>query len=97
MPLPSTIRPTIGLHLRHIRLQKGFTVELPTPKGCLMEALLFHVAPIQSAKGSSMTERKTFLVLSGTVKLLTPDRSYVLETGDCAYFPKACLSSNALY
>src|ERR1700721_2323499 len=28
LPLPSTIRPSIGPRLRHIRLQKGFTVEM---------------------------------------------------------------------
>jgi transcriptional regulator with XRE-family HTH domain len=160
LPLPSTIRPSIGPRLRHIRLQKGFTVEmlataagldkgflsrlergtkrpsvetvlrlsaaldvpvgllfgeqtteetvrvsraagrsrsledpdtysfeLLTPKGSLMEAFLFHVGANPVGNGQQHDGEEMFLVLSGTVELRTPDRSYVLETGDCAYFP----------
>ena len=28
-----------------------------------------------------------FFVISGTVSMRTPDRNYILEAGDCAYFP----------
>lgn len=160
MPLSEKISPTIGPRLRHIRLEKGFTVEtlaaaagldkgflsrlergtkrpsietvlrlsaalevpvgrlfgeqttedtvrisraagrsrsledgdtysfeLLTPKGSLMEAFLFHVGAEPTGKGQQHDGEEMFLVLSGTVEMRTPDRSYVLETGDCAYFP----------
>jgi transcriptional regulator with XRE-family HTH domain len=155
-----TIRPTIGPRVRHIRLEKGFTVEtlaaaagldkgflsrvergtkrpsietvlrlsaalgVPvgqlfgeqttdetvrisraegrgrsledpdaysfehlTPKGSLMEAFLFHIGAEPVGKGQQHDGEEMFLVLSGTVEMRTPDRSYVLEQGDCAYFP----------
>ncbi len=160
MPLSEKISPTIGPRLRHIRLEKGFTVEtlaaaagldkgflsrlergtkrpsietvlrlsaalevpvgrlfgeqttedtvrisraagrsrsledgdtysfeLLTPKGSVMEAFLFHVGAEPTGKGQQHDGEEMFLVLSGTVEMRTPDRSYVLETGDCAYFP----------
>lgn len=160
MPLPAKIDLTIGPRLRHIRLEKGFTVEalaatagldkgflsrlehgtkrpsvetllrlsaaldvpvgqlfgeqttddtvrvsraagrsdpspdpdaygfeLLTPKGCRMEAFLFHVGIKPTGKGQQHDGEEMFLVLSGTVEMRTPDRSYVLEKGDCAYFP----------
>jgi transcriptional regulator with XRE-family HTH domain len=160
LPLPAKISPTIGPRLRHIRLEKGFTVEtlaaaagldkgflsrlergtkrpsvetvlrlsaalevpigllfgeqttdetvrisraagrtrsledpgtysfeLLTPKGSMMEAFLFHVGAEPTGKGQQHDGEEMFLVLSGTVEMRTPDRSYVLETGDCAYFP----------
>lgn len=160
MPLSEKISPTIGPRLRHIRLEKGFTVEtlaaaagldkgflsrlergtkrpsietvlrlsaalevpvgqlfgerttedtvrisraagrsrsledgdtysfeLLTPKGSLMEAFLFHVGAEPTGKGQQHDGEEMFLVLAGTVEMRTPDRSFVLEPGDCAYFP----------
>ena len=160
MPLPAKISPTIGPRLRHIRLEKGFTVEtlaaaaglnkgflsrlergtkrpsvetvlrlstalevpvgllfgeqttdenvrvsraaersrsledpgnysfeLLTPKGSMMEAFLFQVGAEPTGRGQQHDGEEMFLVLSGTVEMRTPDRSYVLEAGDCAYFP----------
>lgn len=160
MPLPENITPTIGPRVRHIRLEKGFTVEalaaaagldkgflsrlergtkrpsvetvlrlsaaldvpvgqlfgeqttdetvrvsraagrsrsledpdtysfeLLTPKGSLMEAFLFHVGAQPTGEGQQHDGEEMFLVLSGMVEMRTPDRSYVLEKGDCAYFP----------
>ncbi|WP_158922233.1 helix-turn-helix domain-containing protein [Acidisphaera sp. S103] len=160
MPLPEKMSPTIGPRLRHIRLEKGFTVEtlaaaagldkgflsrlergtkrpsvetvlrlsaalevpvgllfgeqttdetvrisraagrmrsaedpdtysfeLLTPKGSVMEAFLFQVGTGPVGNGQQHDGEEMFLVLSGTVEMRTPDRSYVLETGDCAYFP----------
>lgn len=160
MALPDNIRSTIGPRLRHIRLQKGFTVEtlavaagldkgflsrlergtkrpsvetvlrlsaalhvsvgqlfgeqttdetvrvsraagrnrsleepdtysfeLLTPKGGLMDAFLFHIGPDPVGNGQQHDGEEMFLVLSGTVEMRTPDRSYVLEKGDSAYFP----------
>jgi transcriptional regulator with XRE-family HTH domain len=160
LPLPAKISPTIGPRLRHIRLEKGFTVEtlaaaaglnkgflsrlergtkrpsvetvlrlstalevpvgllfgeqttdenvrvsraaertrsledpgnysfeLLTPKGSMMEAFLFQVGAEPTGRGQQHDGEEMFLVLSGTVEMRTPDRSYVLEAGDCAYFP----------
>jgi transcriptional regulator with XRE-family HTH domain len=160
LPLSEKISPTIGPRLRHIRLEKGFTVEtlaaaagldkgflsrlergtkrpsietvlrlsaalevpvgqlfgerttedtvrisraagrsrsledgdtysfeLLTPKGSLMEAFLFHVGAEPTGKGQQHDGEEMFLVLAGTVEMRTPDRSFVLEPGDCAYFP----------
>jgi transcriptional regulator with XRE-family HTH domain len=160
LPLPAKTSSTIGPRLRHIRLEKGFTVEvlaaaagldkgflsrlergtkrpsvetvlrlsaalgvpvgllfgeqtteetvrisraagrtrsledpgtysfeLLTPKGSLMEAFLFHVGDEPTGRGQQHDGEELFLVLSGTVEMRTPDRSYVLEQGDCAYFP----------
>lgn len=159
MPLPAKISPTIGPRLRHIRLEKGLTVEalaaaagldkgflsrlergtkrpsvetvlrlsaaldvpigllfgeqttdetvrisraagrprsvevpdnysfeLLTPKGSIMEAFLFHVGTEPTGKGQQHDGEEMFLVLTGTVEMRTPDRSYVLEPGDCAVF-----------
>lgn len=158
--MPDRIHPTIGPRLRHIRLQKGLTVEtlaasagldkgflsrlergtkrpsvetvlrlsaaldvpvgqlfgeqtaddtvrisraagrlrtledpgtysfeLLTPKGSLMEAFLFYVGAEPTGRGQQHDGEEMFLVLSGIVEMRTPDRSYVLEAGDCAYFP----------
>jgi transcriptional regulator with XRE-family HTH domain len=66
----------------------NYSFELLTPKGSLMEAFLFHLgAEPTGNKGQQHDGEEMFLVLSGTVEMRTPDRSYVLETGDCAYFP----------
>jgi transcriptional regulator with XRE-family HTH domain len=64
-----------------------YSFELLTPKGSLMEAFLFHVGAEPTGKGQQHDGEEIFLVISGTVEMRTPDRSYVLETGDCAYFP----------
>jgi transcriptional regulator with XRE-family HTH domain len=64
-----------------------FSFELLTPRGSLMEAFLFHVGAQPTGQGQQHDGEEMFLVLSGTVEMRTPDRSYVLEKGDCAYFP----------
>jgi transcriptional regulator with XRE-family HTH domain len=160
LALPEKISPAIGPRLRHIRLEKGFTVEtlaanagldkgflsrlergtkrpsvetllrlsaalevpigllfgeqttdetvrisraagrtrspedpgtysfeLLTPKGSMMDAFLFHVGAEPTGNGQQHDGEEMFLVLTGTVEMRTPDRSYVLEAGDCAYFP----------
>lgn len=160
LPLPAKMSPTIGPRLRHIRLERGLTVEalatavgldkgflsrlergtkrpsvetvlrlsaaldvpigllfgdqttddtvrisraagrkrsleepgdysfeLLTPQGNMMEAFLFHVGAEPTGGGQQHDGEEMFLVLSGTVEMRTPDRSYVLEAGDCAYFP----------
>jgi mannose-6-phosphate isomerase-like protein (cupin superfamily) len=48
---------------------------------------LFHVGAEPVGNGQQHDGEEMFLVLSGTVEMRTPDRSYVLEKGDCAYFP----------
>ena len=50
-------------------------------------AFLFHVGAEPTGKGQQHDGEEMFLVLSGTVEMRTPDRSYVLEAGDSAYFP----------
>jgi transcriptional regulator with XRE-family HTH domain len=65
----------------------GYHFELLTPKGGLMEAFLFEVGPEISGHGQQHDGEEMFLMLAGTVEMKTPDRSYVLEVGDCAYFP----------
>jgi transcriptional regulator with XRE-family HTH domain len=70
----------------------AYGFELLTPKGGLpggglMEAFLFQVGTEPSGKGQQHDGEEMFLVLAGTVEMRTPDRTYVLETGDCAYFP----------
>jgi transcriptional regulator with XRE-family HTH domain len=160
VPLPAKFSPSIGPRLRHLRLEKGLTVEtlasaagldkgfvsrlergtkrpsvetvlrlsaalnvpvgllfgeqttdetvrisraagrikseegagdygfeLLTPKGSVMEAFLFHVGDEPTGNGQQHDGEELFFVLSGTVEMRTPDRSYVLEVGDCAYFP----------
>ncbi|MGH7041186.1 MAG: helix-turn-helix domain-containing protein [Acetobacteraceae bacterium] len=65
----------------------AYSFELLTPKGGLMEGFLFHVGAGPVGHGQQHDGEEMFLVLSGTVEMRTPDRSYVLEKGDCAYFP----------
>jgi transcriptional regulator with XRE-family HTH domain len=64
-----------------------YSFELLTPKGSLMEAFLFHVGTDPTGNGQRHDGEEMFLVLGGTVEMRTPDRTYVLEQGDCAYFP----------
>lgn len=64
-----------------------YSFELLTPKGSVMEAFLFHVGAEPTGRGQQHDGEELFLVLSGTIEMRTPDRSYVLEPGDCAYFP----------
>ncbi|HUB45695.1 MAG TPA: XRE family transcriptional regulator [Acetobacteraceae bacterium] len=66
---------------------RAYSFELLTPKGSLMEAFLFHVGIEPTGDGQQHDGEEMFLVVSGTVEMRTPDRSYVLEKGDCAYFP----------
>lgn len=65
----------------------AYSFELLTPKGSLMEAFLFHVGTDPTGGGQQHDGEEMFLVLAGTVEMRTPDRTYVLEKGDCAYFP----------
>jgi transcriptional regulator with XRE-family HTH domain len=64
-----------------------YSFELLTPKGSLMEGFLFQVGPKPSGSGQQHDGEELFFVISGTVEMRTPDRTYVLEVGDCAYFP----------
>jgi quercetin dioxygenase-like cupin family protein len=64
-----------------------YSFELLTPKGGMMEAFLFHVGAEPTGGGQHHDGEEIFLVLSGIVEMRTPDRSYVLEAGDCAFFP----------
>jgi transcriptional regulator with XRE-family HTH domain len=66
---------------------RAYSFELLTPKGSLMEAFLFHVGTDPTGNGQRHDGEEMFLVLCGTVEMRTPDRTYVLEKGDCAYFP----------
>jgi transcriptional regulator with XRE-family HTH domain len=66
---------------------QAYSFELLTPKGSLMEAFLFHVGAEPTGDGQRHDGEEMFLVLGGTVEMRTPDRTYVLEKGDCAYFP----------
>lgn len=65
----------------------AYSFELLTPKGSLMEAFLFQVGTEPTGGGQRHDGEEMFLVLAGTVEMRTPDRTYVLEKGDCAYFP----------
>jgi transcriptional regulator with XRE-family HTH domain len=65
----------------------GYSFELLTPKGSLMEGFLFEVGAQFAGSGQHHDGEEMFFVLAGTVEMRTPDRSYVLEAGDCAYFP----------
>jgi transcriptional regulator with XRE-family HTH domain len=73
--------------IRSVEDPGTYSFELLTPKGSLMEAFLFHVGTEPTGKGQQHDGEEMFLVLSGTIEMRTPDRSYVLEAGDCAYFP----------
>jgi transcriptional regulator with XRE-family HTH domain len=66
---------------------QAYSFELLTPKGSLMEAFLFQVGTEPTGNGQRHDGEEMFLVLGGTVEMRTPDRTYVLEKGDCAYFP----------
>jgi mannose-6-phosphate isomerase-like protein (cupin superfamily) len=46
-----------------------------------------QVGPKPSGSGQQHDGEELFFVISGTVEMRTPDRTYVLEVGDCAYFP----------
>lgn len=65
----------------------GHRFALLTPKGGLMEGFLFEAGPEFVGGGQQHDGEEMFYVLSGAVEMRTPDRSHVLETGDCAYFP----------
>lgn len=65
----------------------GYSFELLTPTGGLMEGFLFEAGAEFVGAGRRHEGDEMFFVLSGAVEMRTPDRSYVLETGDCAYFP----------
>ena len=73
--------------IRSVEDPGNYSFELLTPKGGTMEAFLFHLGDEPIGKGQQHDGEEMFLVLFGTVEMRTPDRSYVLEAGDCAYFP----------
>jgi mannose-6-phosphate isomerase-like protein (cupin superfamily) len=64
-----------------------YSFELLTPKGSLMEGFLFQMGAVPSGPGQHHDGEELFFVIIGTVEMRTPDRTYVLEAGDCAYFP----------
>jgi len=65
----------------------GYSFELLTPKGSSVEGFLFDIGPEFTGSGQQHDGEELFFVLAGTVEMRTPDRSYVLEAGDCAHFP----------
>ena len=65
----------------------GYSFELLTPKGGLMEGFLFEAGSDFVGGGQQHDGEEMFFVLAGAIEMRTPDRSYVLESGDCAYFP----------
>ena len=65
----------------------AYSFELLTPKGSLMEAFLFHPGPEPTGNAKQHDGEELFFVLSGMIEMRTPDRSYILKAGDCAYFP----------
>src|SRR5271163_480258 len=108
----------IGPRLRHIRQEKGFTVESLATAAGLDKGFLSRLergtkrpsietvlrlsaaldVPVGQLFGEQTTEdtvrvsraagRARFDEGGGySFELLTPDRSYVLEAGDCAHFP----------
>lgn len=67
--------------------ENGYGFELLTPKGSLMEGFLFELGAEFGGTWQQHDGDEMFFVLTGTVEMRTPDRSFVLEPGDCAYFP----------
>jgi transcriptional regulator with XRE-family HTH domain len=82
-----TVRISRSAGRPHSEQTGGYSFELLTPKGGLMEAFLFEVGTEFTGSGQQHDGEEMFYVLTGTVEMRTPDRSYVLEAGDCAYFP----------
>jgi quercetin dioxygenase-like cupin family protein len=72
---------------------EGYGFEVLTPKGGLIEGFLFEAGPEFVGGGQQHDGEELFYVLSGAVEMRTPDRSHVLETGDCACFPGHLLHS----
>jgi transcriptional regulator with XRE-family HTH domain len=71
----------------------SYGFELLTPKGGLIEGFLFEAGAEFVGGGQQHDGEEMFFVVSGAVEMRTPDRSYVLETGDCACFPGDLLHS----
>ena len=82
-----TVRVSRALGRTRSQEGSGYGFELLTPKGSLMEGFLFQLGAEFSGNWQQHDGDEMFLVLAGTVEMRTPDRSFVLETGDCAYFP----------
>jgi transcriptional regulator with XRE-family HTH domain len=82
-----TVRISRGSARNRSEQGEGYSFELLTPKGGLMEGFLFEAGAEFVGGGQQHDGEEMFFVLSGTVEMRTPDRSYVLESGDCAYFP----------
>jgi mannose-6-phosphate isomerase-like protein (cupin superfamily) len=74
---------------RNQSLEEPGRLQLRTadPKGSLLEGFLFHVGAEPTGRGQQHDGEELFFVISGTVSMRTPDRNYILEAGDCAYFP----------
>lgn len=82
-----TVRISRASGRRRSEQGDGYSFELLTPKGGLMEGFLFEAGPEFVGGGQHHDGEEMFMVLAGAVEMRTPDRSYVLETGDCACFP----------
>jgi transcriptional regulator with XRE-family HTH domain len=66
----------------------GYSFELLNAEGGPMEAFIFEAGPeFTRGEGQQHDGEEMFYVLAGTIEMRTPDRSYVLEAGDCAFFP----------
>jgi mannose-6-phosphate isomerase-like protein (cupin superfamily) len=72
---------------RSMEGSSDYSFELLTPDGSLMEAFLFEVGVEFTGGGQQHDGEEMFFIIAGTVEMRTPDRSYVLQVGDCAYFP----------
>lgn len=82
-----TVRISRASGRRRSEQGDGYSFESLTPEGSLMEGFLFEAGSEFVGRGQQHDGDEMFFVLSGAVEMRTPDRSYVLETGDCAYFP----------
>jgi transcriptional regulator with XRE-family HTH domain len=82
-----TVRMSRSSGRRRSEQGDGHSFELLTPKGGLMEGFLFQAGPEFVGSGQRHEGDEMFFVLAGAVEMQTPDRTYVLEAGDCAYFP----------
>lgn len=82
-----TVRVSRAMGRTRAQEGDGYGFELLTPKGGLMEGFLFQLGTEFSGNWLRHDGDEMFYVLAGTVEMRTPDRSFVLEAGDCAYFP----------
>jgi transcriptional regulator with XRE-family HTH domain len=64
-----------------------YRFELLTPRGGPIEGFLFHVGADPVGTGQRHDGDELFFVIAGNVEMRTPDRTFILEAGDCACFP----------